>query len=330
VLESRKANFLFGITDIDMRNPHADVLNRLGDLGQVVHFGPDPDVRFSMALSAIDVLIIRLMRIDKATLEKATRLKAVIKAGVGTDHIDIETATRLGIHVVISTGNQFSVAEAAALLMLALSKNLIQLNKQTGVLPSLSGIEMYGKTLGIIGYGRVGQHLQRIAEGLNMKVIVYDPFLPAAVSGSVQSVELDDLLRQSDYVSLHCPLNQDTSHMIGARELALMKTTAFLINTARGAIVDELALFQALQNKQIAGAGLDVLEQEPAPPEHPLLQLDNVIATPHRLCRTLESLARQMNSIAASAALVYHGQVPGESINQSQISVNADRILNCQ
>ncbi len=328
MLESRKTDFLFGITDIDMRNPHADVLTRLGDLGQVVHFGPGPDERFNIALSTIDVLIIRLMQIDNATLEQATRLKAVIKAGVGVDHIDVQAATKLGIHVVISPGNHISVAESAILLMLALSRNLIQINKRVGQLPSGLGVEVYDKTLGIIGYGRVGRHLRRIAEGLGMKVLIYDPLVRDQADLASQTVELDDLLRSSDYVSLHCPLNEDTLHMIGRRELALMRQSAFLINTARGAIVDEEALCQALRERRIAGAGLDVFEREPPPPDHPLLQLDNVIATQHRLCPTHESVARQMNSIFDSAVQAYRGLVPEESVNKAMMDAANDRIRN--
>jgi phosphoglycerate dehydrogenase-like enzyme len=291
-----------------------------------MYFDPDGKELFYQCLPRIDLLIIRLLRIDESILERSTRLKAIIKCGVGTDHIDVETATRLGIHVVISIGNHISVAESAILLMLALSRNLIKINKQTGGIRRELAVEMYGKKLGIVGYGRVGRHLQRIAEGLGMNILIYDPLISNQEWGELQFVELKELLGQSDYVSLHCPLNNDTFHMIGEEELASMKRSAFLINTARGAIVDKQALYRALKERRIAGAGLDVFEEEPLTADNPLLELDNVIATPHCLCQTHESLTRQMNSILDSAVKVYNGIIPDESVNKNSIDVLNDRI----
>lgn len=319
--------FTFGIVDVDRRKPYIHVLEGLKEFGRVIYFDPKDTATLRAGMSEIDLLIIRLLKIDEAFLNKGLRLKAIIKAGVGTDHIDIETATGLGIHVIISIGNHISVAESAILLMLALSRNLVRLNKCTEGIPEGLGTEMYSKCLGIVGYGRIGKAVRRIAEGLGMKVLIYDPLVQNQTEEHLQFVDLRGLLRQSDYVSIHCPLSKDTFHLISENELSLMKKSAFLINTARGAIVDEKCLYRFLKEKKIAGAGLDVFEEEPLKADNPLLELENVIATPHRLCQTPESLMNQMNSILESAIKVYRGIVPEESVNRGNIDKKRDRIL---
>ncbi len=325
---ANKSATTFGIVDVDRRKPHIDILEELKALGTVLYFEPNDSKTLLTSISTIDVLIIRLLKIDEVVLSKAHKLKAIIKAGVGTDHIDVKTASDLGIHVVISTGNHISVAESSILLMLALSRNLMKLHKNTTGSFQELGMEAFSKVLGIVGYGRIGRVVRQIAHGLGMKVIVYDPLIEETREPNVDFVPLDHLLKNSDYITLHCPLNKGTVHMIGAKELSLMKKTAILINTARGPIVDERALYKCLKSKRIAGAGLDTFEKEPLSNDNPLLSLDNVIATPHRLCQTSESLANQMNSILDSARKIFKGVIPRESVNATNILKEKDRILN--
>jgi D-3-phosphoglycerate dehydrogenase len=280
------------------------------------------------ALQKIDVLIIRLYKMDKALLEKSRRLKAVIKAGVGIDHIDLETATDLGIHVSISIGNHISVAEAAVALMLALSHNLTYLNRNTKPDMSKLGLELYGKKLGLIGFGRIGSHVAQIAEGLGMNIMVCDPYLRDTVKAPVKwhFVDLETILQESDILSIHCPLTPDTRHLLGEKQFETMKRSAFLVNTARGGIVDEAALCVALQKGLIAGAGVDVVEFEPLRDDNPLLKLDNVIVTPHRLIQTTDSLARQTRSIVESAREYSEGKIPDSSVNKNSILPMKDRM----
>jgi D-3-phosphoglycerate dehydrogenase / 2-oxoglutarate reductase len=310
--------FTFGIADVVRRKQFLDIFNPLREHGNVVNFDPFDEMIFQEKISEIDVLLIRILKINAATLKKAKRLKAVIKAGVGTDHIDVEVATQLGIHVIISLGNHISVAESAMLLMLSISRNLIKLNKCTIDVSKLLGTETYGKTLGIVGFGRIGKHLCQIASGFDMKVLVYDPIIDKVNETEVTLVTFKQLLNESDYISLHCPLNAETHHMIGINELKAMKPNAILINTARGGIIDEKSLYLALKDNIIAGAGLDVIE-EASSENNLLFQLPNVIITPHRLCQTSESISRQMRSMLQSAISIRQEIVPEESINKSKI-----------
>ena len=249
--------------------------------------------------------------VDAAFLKRTPNLLLVSSNGAGFDPVDAEACTDAGVLVVNqSGGNAHSVAEHALAMMLTLSKRIIQsdrrLRRERDVNRNeLVGNEVEGKTVGIIGLGNVGRRIAALCKGLlGMKVLAYDPYLSAEVMAerAGEKVELDELLRRADFVSISCPLNKGSRNMISVREFALMQPHAYFITTARGFVHDEDALLGALRDKRIAGAGLDVWSKEPPPPEHPLLQFDNVLASPHTAGVTRE--ARQnMGRIAAEQLL---------------------------
>jgi D-3-phosphoglycerate dehydrogenase / 2-oxoglutarate reductase len=257
-------------------------------------------------------------------LRRAPNLLIVSSNGAGYDPVDVEACTAAGVLVVNqSGGNAHSVAEHALAMLLTLSKRIIEadraLRREANVSRNaLMGTEVQGKTIGIVGIGNVGRRIAALCEGLlGMKVLAYDPYLSQAeiAARGGEKVELDDLLRRSDYVSISCPLAKDSRGMIGARQFALMQPHAYFITTARGFIHDEAALVEALRNKQIAGAGLDVWSKEPPPPDHPLLQFDNVIASPHTAGVTREA-RMNMGRIAAEQMLeALDGKRPPRIIN---------------
>jgi D-3-phosphoglycerate dehydrogenase len=266
----------------------------------------------------------RHFHVDADLLRRAPNLLLVSSNGAGFDPVDVEACTAAGVVVVNqSGGNANSVAEHAVGMLLTLSKRIIEADRALRRDPNvnrnaLMGTEAQGKTIGIVGLGNVGRRIAELCRGLlRMNVLAYDPYLSAtemAARGG-EKVELDDLLRRSDYVSISCPLTKDNRGMIGARQYALMQKHAYFITTARGFIHDEAALADALRNKQIAGAGLDVWAKEPPPPDHPLLQFDNVLASPHTAGVTKEA-RENMGRIAAEQVLdALDGKRPPRIIN---------------
>jgi len=262
--------------------------------------------------------------VDANLLRRAPNLLIVSSNGAGFDPVDVDACTEAGVLVVNqSGGNAHSVAEHALGMLLTLSKRIIEadraLRRERDVnRNALMGMEAQGRTVGIVGIGNVGRRIAELCKGLlGMKVLAYDPYLSASeiVGRGGEKVELDELLRRSDYVSINCPLTKESRGMIGAREFSLMQPQAYFITTARGFIHDEAALLDALRDKRIAGAGLDVWSKEPPPPEHPLLQFDNVLASPHTAGVTKE--ARQnMGRIAAEQMLdALDGKRPPRLIN---------------
>jgi D-3-phosphoglycerate dehydrogenase / 2-oxoglutarate reductase len=257
--------------------------------------------------------------VHKDLLKRAPNLLLVSSNGAGFDPVDVDACTEAGVVVVNqSGGNANSVAEHALGMLLTLSKRILEADRalrRDANVPrnALMGTEAQGKTIGIVGIGNVGRRIAELCKGLlHMKVVAYDPYLTAdeiAARGG-EKVELDDLLRRSDYVSISCPLTKDNRGMIGGREFSLMQPHAYFITTARGFIHDETALADALRNKQIAGAGLDVWAKEPPPADHPLLQFDNVLASPHTAGVTKEARIN-MGKIAAEQLLdVLDGKRP--------------------
>ncbi|MCA6125420.1 hydroxyacid dehydrogenase [Bradyrhizobium sp. WSM 1704] len=267
-------------------------------------------------------------------LKRAPNLLIVSSNGAGFDPVDVEACTRAGVLVVNqSGGNANSVAEHALAMMLTLSKRIIQSDRRLRREPNVNrndliGNELKEKTVGIVGLGNVGRRIAELCRGLlHMKVIAYDPYLTAeeVAKRGGEKVELDDLLRHSDFVSISCPLDSKSRGMIGAREFALMQPHAFFVTTARGFIHDEKALEQALRDKRIAGAGLDVWAKEPPPPDHPLLQFDNVLASPHTAGVTREARIN-MGRIAAEQLLyALDGKRPPRIINPEVWPVYAKR-----
>ena len=262
--------------------------------------------------------------VTSALLEQTPNLVAVSSNGAGYDPVDVDACTARGIIVVNqSGGNKEGVAEHALAMMLTLSKRIIETDRRMRAGPNIPrnayiGRELLNRTVGIIGIGNVGGRLAELCRGLfNMRVLACDPQLSAEqikVRGAAK-VELEDLLRQADFVSINCPLSRESRYMIGAREFGLMRPDAYFITTARGFIHDENALAEALAAKQIAGAGLDVWEEEPPPHDHKLMAFDNVLVSPHTAGATVES-RENMARIAAEQVLdILDGKRPPRLIN---------------
>jgi D-3-phosphoglycerate dehydrogenase len=254
-----------------------------------------------------DLLLTCYTPITAPVIEAARRLRGIVKYGVGIDAIDIEAARRHRVPVVnIPEYAEETVAEGAFALMIALARHLGPLHVQMQTagwvwpVPRWQGNDLAGKTLGLVGAGRIGRNLARMAgRGFRMRVLSYDPYVTSEVLGAagIEKVDrLPDLLRVSDFVSLHAVLNRETRHLLGRAELEQMKPTAILINVSRGALVDEAALVAALLSQRIAGAGLDVFSQEPLStaghPLSPLFGLPNVLLTPHLTFYTQEAMER--------------------------------------
>jgi D-3-phosphoglycerate dehydrogenase len=258
------------------------------------------------AIRAADGVIVRSgTRITAELLEDPGRLRAVVRAGVGVDNIDVAAATRRGI-VVMNTpgGNTVSTAEHTVTLLMALARHIAAADASTRQgkweRGKFVGTQLAGKTLGVVGLGRVGREVARRAAGLDMKVIGFDPFLTVERAGQlgIESVSaLDQLLPRCDFLSVHTPLTDETRDLIGAAQLARLKRGARILNCARGGIINEEALATALRCGQVAGAALDVFVQEP-PGDHPLLKLPNVVVTPHLGASTVEA----QESVAREAA----------------------------
>jgi len=265
-------------------------------------------------------LIVGLDPVSVKVLEKARQLKVISKYGVGTDNIDLDTATSMGILVLNAPGtNSGAVAELALGLMLAVARHISESDRKTrlGVWQSYRGIELWGKTLGIIGTGRTGRELTLRARGFNMVLICHDINQDEAWAHETGATYLPmkDILRKADILSLHIPLTDTTHHIISAQELGLMKKSAILINTARGELVDESALHEALANQRLAGAGLDVWETEP-PVDSRLREFDNVVLTSHIGAHTLEA-TKSMGKLASMNLIqALSGAIPEFTINR--------------
>ncbi len=259
-------------------------------------------------------------------LDRAPRLRVIGRPGIGVDNVDIPAATERGICVVNTPDAPTEpVAEKVIGWMLAFAHRLFDANQvaRASGWPGrsrLQGNDLIGKTLGLVGLGRVGSRVAQICSGaFGMRVVVYDPYASAARPRecNAELVSLNELLRASDFVSLHCPLTDETRGLIGANELHAMKPTAFLINSARAPIVVETALVQALRERWIAGAALDVFPSEPPPPDHPLLTMDNVLLAPHVGSFTRESVVRMSVESAAQVLQVLRGERPPNLVNPS-------------
>jgi D-3-phosphoglycerate dehydrogenase len=256
------------------------------------HFSVDVATGLSEAALAekipgYDALVVRSKpRVPRSVIE-ASSLKVVARAGVGLDNIDLEACKERGIQVVNSpTALSESVAELVFAMLLSFERNIVRadnsMKEGLWIKKELKGFELHGKTLGIIGFGRIGSHMAKIAGGFGMRVIGYDVHWDAKTAEAlgVEFWDKDLLIQEADYLSLHVPLLPQTKGMISKRELGMMKETAVIVNTSRGGIIDEEALYDALEAGTIRGACLDVFEKEP-PEDSPLLHLDNVLLTPH-------------------------------------------------
>jgi D-3-phosphoglycerate dehydrogenase len=272
-------------------------------------------------LHGAEAAIIGRSRVDAAFIEHAgPSLKLVIRHGIGYNTLDVPAATRYGV-LACNTPDAptESTAEQAVGLLLAVAKLIVKSDMTLRahapvVLAELRGVEVLDRVLGVVGYGRIGRRVTEIcALGLKMRVVVFDPYLSATASlpEGVSMVEsLDALLPRVDFLTLHTPLMPETHHLIGERELRLMKPGSFLINVSRGPVVDEAALIGALESGHLAGAGLDVFDPEPPSPDNPLLRMTNVVVTPHVASNTDKGYWRMSQSVVDQVLQVLAGERP--------------------
>src|SRR5213595_3814783 len=256
------------------------------------------ETQLAEAISDFAALIVRSQtKVTAKVLNAAKKLRAVGRAGVGVDNVDVETATRRGVVVLNAPGaNTISTAEHTFSLLLSLARNIARADATikggTWDSKSLEGVELYNKTLGIIGMGRIGSELSRRAIAFGMRVLAFDPYLSVSRARSLQVElveELDELLASADFISLHTPLTAETRHILDAARLPKTKRSVRIINCARGGLIDEAALAQALQEGHVAGAALDVFEIEPLPADSPLRSAPNLVLTPHLGASTAEA-----------------------------------------
>ncbi len=273
-------------------------------------------------VAPFDAVVVFSPRVTAATVDGQKRLSLIARLGVGYDSVDVEACSANGILLTISPdGVRRPMACSGMALILALAHRLLQKDRhvRAGGWERFQnvGVGLRGRTLGIVGLGNVGRELSLLAWPFGLRVVAADPY--ASPAEGVELIGLDELLRDADFVCLTCPLSAETHHLINAERLALMKETAFLINVARGPIVDQAALTRVLQERRIAGAALDVFEQEPIDPDDPLLALDNVILTPHAVCLTDESFVLTGRNACENVLAVAQGRVPRDVVNRDAL-----------
>ena len=305
-----------------------DVLDWLSSRAEIVVVDPwvEPE-RWEREAPQVDAVISRKGKITREHMERSRgRLKIVARTGVGVDpsRVDLDAAKEHKVWVTNMPGsNSVSVAELVFGQMIALVRHTIEANRAVkenrwGDYLQFLGTELANKTIGIIGMGNIGTRVAIRARAFEMSFLVYDPYIPEAHVTALggRLVGLNELLSESDFVTIHCPLNQETKRMIGAEELSLMKPSAYLINAARGGIIDENALCQVLTRKGIGGAALDVMDNEPPAKDHPLFLLDNAIFTPHLGAVTSEASKRAEWGAAEEVVRVLEGKPPKNPVIQ--------------
>ena len=300
-----------------------DILRRETEL---LYLPDAPDHTLAGVIGDAAGLGVRVARVTSELIASAPNLRVIAKHGVGYDNIDVAAATAKRI-VVVNTpkANSLSVSEHILSLMLCLANHVCKADRdlKAGRFQTRNdyvGVELNGKTVGVVGLGRIGSETARKCRvGFGMNVIAYDPYVADetfVLTGLGRAETLDQLLRESDFVILCIPFSMSTNGMIGARELSLMKSGSYLVNTARGGIVDEVALYDCLSEGRIAGAAIDAFVQEPPPVNSPLLSLSNLIATPHVAGQTAEAMRRMASDMAEEIVRVLRGERALHAVNQ--------------
>ncbi len=289
--------------------------------------GPPPRNILFKEIKDIDALITTVSdKIDGELISSARVLKVIAQYAVGIDNIDIEAATRQGVYVTNTPGVLTeTTADTAWALLMAVSRRIVEADNyirdgkwKAGWAPLMFlGRDVYGKTLGIVGLGRIGASIARRAIGFNMKVLYYDIVrrIDIETELGIEFADFNRILEESDFVTIHAPLTEETRKLFGEREFKTMKRTAYLVNAARGTIVDESALTKALQEGWIAGAALDVFEEEPISPENPLLKLGNVILVPHIGSASVETRAKMAIMVVENLLRFFKGETPPNLVN---------------
>ncbi len=262
-----------------------------------------------------DAYLLRMGRLDRQTIEGAPGLRVIARPGVGVDTIDVQAATEQGIPVVVTPGaNARSVAEHTLAMLFALSKNLIESDREArkgnyGIRGKGVSVELEGKLLGIAGFGRIGREVAKMAQGMGLRVMVYDPFATVPEGAGYQTADsLETLFSAGDFISLHMPSTAESRGIVDKRLLSLMKETAFLVNCARGDLVNEADLYEALAGGRLAGAAEDMMAAEPFDTDSPLLQLDNFIISPHMAALSKESSLRAAKMAVDGILAVLNGE----------------------
>ncbi|NJD98462.1 hydroxyacid dehydrogenase [Thermococcus sp. LS1] len=295
---------------------HEKAIEVLKNAGFEVVYEEYPDENKLIELAKdVEAIIVRSKpKVTRKVIEAAPKFKVIGRAGVGLDNIDLEAAKERGIKVVNSpAASSRSVAELTVALMFAVARKIAfadrKMREGVWAKKQCMGIELEGKTIGIVGFGRIGYNVAKIAKALGMNVLLYDPYPNEERAKEVggKFVSLEELLKESDVVTLHVPLIDATYHLINEERLKLMKPTAIIINAARGAVIDTEALVKALEEGWIAGAGLDVFEEEPLPEGHPLTKFDNVVLTPHIGASTVEAQMRAGVQVAEQIVEILKG-----------------------
>ena len=303
------------------------ILQSRADLEVIVPASPEP-AAWANFLPSAEAICVRLTKIPRAMIEAAPNLKIISRHGVGVDTIDIDAATERGVVVAtVGLANAPSVVEHTLALMLSLAKRLPEFDRAVREgdyqrRMKLDAQDIAGRTVLIIGLGRIGSRLATALNALGMKCLGVDPAYTAAEIAAMGCEPVADFrtaLPRADFVTVHCPLQDDTRNLIGAPELALMKPTAYLINCARGGIVDEAALLDALNGRRILGAGLDVQVSEPPRPDDPLLKCDRLILTPHSAATTTEGMVRMATTVAQNVADFFDGRLPESHVVNPEV-----------
>lgn len=296
---------------------HESGINFLKENGVEVELLYEEKRSIQDAIKEADGIIVRVAELNRELLKKGSenKLKVIAKHGIGVDNIDLEAARELGIRVVnVPEAVVDAVAEHTIGLILLLAKNYVKYDRavRSGnweIKYEIENIELKNKILGIIGFGRIGRRVAELAQAFGMQVLVYDPHVKIE-SPTIKQVKLDHLLQNSDFVSIHCPLTKETRHLLGKDELEKMKRTAYIVNTARGGIIDEESLCELIKAGRIAGAALDTIEEESPKQGNSILSCPNVILTAHTAGSTRKALER-MSFLAAEQILqVFRGEKP--------------------
>ena len=268
-------------------------------------------------LRQADGFILRIGKIDRKAIEACDRLKVIARPGVGVDNVDVQAATERGIPVVICPAtNSRAVAEHTVAMMFAIAKNLVESDVETrkgnfGIRNKYAAVELFGRRVSIIGFGGIGKLVAELCTDLGMQVSAYDPFVSreeVQAKGYSYASSLEEALAAGDFVSLHMPSLPETKNLMNASRFALMKPGSYLINCARGDIVDETALQAALTSGPLAGAAIDVLAEEPMKPDHPLMAMKNLIISPHMAAQTQESTTAVVKLVVEGTLAVLDGR----------------------
>jgi glyoxylate reductase len=309
-----------------------DVIKERFDAEIWPEYAPPPKEQIVKKAAEVDALVTILSdQIDAEVFSSGTKLKIVSQFAVGYNNIDIQEATKKGVYITNTPGVLTeTTADFAWTLLMAVARRVVEADKyvrvgkwKVGWHPTmLQGRDVYGSTLGVVGLGRIGVAMARRAKGFQMKVLYSDVSRRKDLEDDlgIEYIDLDTLLQNADFVTVHVPLLKDTFHLIDEGKLKQMKKTSILINNARGPVIDESALLKALKEGWIAGAGLDVFEEEPTPQQNPLLKLENVVVAPHISSSSYQTRSKMAEMVAENLVAFFEGRTPPNLVNKDVIA----------